>query len=145
MHLKFLHFAEYAAVTQENKLIVAGLVDNFNLSRAAGAPPGSVLGPLPPVYLVAVVECSIGEGTVHTAKLKIVDDDAKDVAELDLGQWNFFVNQYGRPMRFQAVIHLNGIVLPRPGDYPFKLLVDGQEVGETPLYVTDVTDGRPPA
>jgi hypothetical protein len=42
-------------------------------------------------------------------------------------------------MRAQVVIQLQGLKVPGPGDYEITIVVDGQEVAATPLYVTDET------
>jgi hypothetical protein len=146
MLLKLLAFAEYAAVTQENKLIVAGIVDQVEVRRRPGAPAqpdGAIVAlPLPPLYLVAILEASISEGTVHQAALRLLDQDHQPLADpVQLGQWTFIVNPFGRPMRFQAVVHLGGVAVP-PGtsDYEFQLLIDGEPIGEPAmLYVQDHT------
>lgn len=146
MKLKLLQFAEYAAVTQGSKLIIAGTVDQVEARRAPLVPGAAVEPlqriPLPPLYLVAIIEASIAEGTAHQAALRILDQDERPVADpIELGQWAFVVNPHGRPMRFQAIVHLaNVAVPPGTGDYQFWLEIDGKPIGEPAmLYVIDHT------
>ena len=139
MELKLLLFAEYASITQDNKLDIGGIFDSLTITRPPGAPADAAKNiMLHSLVLVAVAECSIAEGTVHAASLRILNEDGKEVLQsFDVGEWKFFINPYGRPMRFQSVMRLAGLPLPGPGDYVFSLSLDGKPLGETTLYVVD--------
>jgi hypothetical protein len=137
MKLDLFTFAEYAANTQDNKLVVAGTFNQLTVQRAPGsdlANPG--VFPLPMVYLAAVLTASIGDGLTHSAELRVVNDDGQQVLPtIELGTLTFIMNQHGRPMRFHAVIGIPGLPLPGPGEYSFELWVRGERLGETALYV----------
>jgi hypothetical protein len=139
--LKTFLLSEYAQVTRDGKLVVAGIFDNFDVLRKPDAPadaPNRIV--LPPFHLVAIVTCSIADGTEHKAFVRFVNDDGKQVSDdIDLGTWRFVLNSHGRPMKVQSVIAMRGAPVPSPGDYEFELHVDGTRLGVTSLYVTDVT------
>jgi hypothetical protein len=141
VELKLLQIAEYAALTAENKLILAGTFDSFDITRPVGTDERAIAGLLlPPFYLVAVLECSLAEGTRHRALLRVLDDDGKAVVEgFDLGEVQFIVNKHGRPMRYIAILAMRGFAVPRPGEFAIELHVNGNRLGTVMLYVTDIT------
>lgn len=141
MKLDLLVFAEYAAVTQENKLVIAGTFNTIGISRVAESQEGR--NPtliLPRVYLVAAISASLSEGLRHTAEIRVIDSDHKPVWEpISLGEWNFAINPNGRPMRFQAVIAIPGVPLPGAGEFTFELRISNTPVGSVELYVDEVS------
>jgi hypothetical protein len=137
--LSLFTFAEYAANTQDNKLVIAGTFNSLKIKRSRPANPNQPgIYPLPMVYLAAVVHASLSEGLTHTAELKVVNDDGATVLATTLGPMNFVMNSHGRPLQFQAVISVPGLPLPGPGEYSFEYWVDGQRLGETALYIDEV-------
>lgn len=131
-------FAAYAAISEDRRLTIAGTLDTIHVTRPHDAPDGDLVVPIPPLYLISIAECGISEGTTHEASLRVLDDDGKQVADpASLGTWNFLINPYGRPMRFQQVLQLGGLVVPRAGDYAFELSVDGKVLGTAMLYVQE--------
>ena len=126
MRIPIITFAEFAAVDTAGKLIIAGTVDGISFRRQAGVRPnaeGPV--PIPALYLVAVLEGSIGDGLRHRLGLAVLNEDKQEVVKrVNHGEFHFQVNRYGRPMRAQIVMNIQGLVVPRPGDYEFVLLVD---------------------
>jgi len=144
MELRAFLIAEYAAnVAPENKLVIAGTYNTVQLTRKPGiskedAAKSPVI--IPPFYLAAILECGIAEGLVHRAVLRLLDEDGRQLASpMDLGELKFVLNPHGHPMLFHQVLRVNGLPVPGPGDYSFELVVDGKRVGETSLYVTDIT------
>lgn len=140
MILKMLEIAEYAAFTDDKKLIVSGIFTGITASRVENAPPEApnIIG-LPACYLVWIVEASLSEGLQHRVGLIIRGSDGEEVLrQPELGPMNFNLDKKGRPLRFNGRMVLKGIPLPGEGDYVFSLLVNGKELGETTLYV-DVT------
>jgi len=141
MRVPLLTLAEYAGVDSTGKLFIAGVAEGVSLQRKQGV-PADIVGPvqIPPLFLVAIVEASIVDGTTHSVGIQVVNEDRKDVAPANqLGVFHFQINKHGRPMRAQVVAKLQGLTVPGPGDYELLLLVDEKEVATTPLYVTDDT------
>lgn len=142
MRLTVFLIAEYAAVSQDGKLTVAGSIDEIIITAIPNlTPPQLNLSgpvPIPPAYLVAQTEFSLHEGLQHTSRLLLRDDDGNEaIPAVSLPQIQLVMNQHGRPMRHNAIMRLAGLVVPRPGDYVFQYEVDERVVGETALYVTD--------
>lgn len=139
MKLSLFVFAEFAANTQENKLVVAGIFNQLAITRVKQLEAGQAdVFPMPAVYMAAIVHGSIGDGLAHQAKLRVLNDDGVAVFEaIELGEMNFVVNQQGRPMQFQAVISIANLPLPGTGEYSFEFHLDGACLGEIPLYVDE--------
>ena len=143
MEIKTFLIAEYAAnVPPDNKLVIAGTFNTVQVKRVGVAPSGvRVPVPVPSCYLVAILECSIAEGTVHQGVMRVVDGNGLAVADpARLGELRFIANREGIPMRYQLVLRINGMAVPEPGDFSFELIVDGKRIGDTVLYVRDITD-----
>ena len=143
MRLELFVFAEYAAMTGDLKLMIAGTFNSIKLQPVS--PDTTADAPvirLPHCFLVAVVTASLSEGLTHQAELRVVNEDSDPVFDpIAVGEWNFLLNPNGRPMRFQAVMGLTGLELPGPGDYSVQLWVSGTNVGDTPLYVDPAPTG----
>ncbi len=144
MHLRFLEFAEYAAFTEDKKLVVSGIFNSINAVVHPDAPPEARERlQIPTCSLVWILEASLGEGLTHHAELRVRDADSNVVSETTLGPMQFILNSQGRPMRFQGRVVVGGLALPGDGEYAFEMLIDGSKVGEALLYV-DVRVGPPP-
>lgn len=141
MRLRILEFAEYAAFTDDKKLIMSGIFNRVGIQRVKNPPPGARIAVPLTGFLVWVLEASISEGLKHTVAIRVVNEDGKKILDTPLGSMDFHLDKQGRPMRFQGRLGIAGMPLPGPGDYEFELYVDGSKVGETSLYVDDVTAG----
>lgn len=140
MELRFLEFARYASQTQENLIDIGGIVNRVMVKRPDGVGADALtMVPVPPLFLVCILEASIGDGLSHPAALRVVDDNGETRVELDLGTWDLSLNSDGRPMRLQALLNVGGVQLPGPGEYSFELRLSGLRVGAAMLYVDDTT------
>lgn len=136
MELRFFLIAEYAVVGQDGRVSICGMIDSLTATLPAEAPAAGEVN-LPKMMLVAGVECSIAEGTVHRSELRIVNGDGQALVDepISLGEWRFNVNPHGVPMRYNQVIQLNTVPMPTLGDCVFQLWVDGQHLGDATLHV----------
>ena len=139
MKLGFLLFAEFAANTDDMKMVIAGTFNNIVVKRAKPNIPGTVsVLQLPRVFLAAKVEASISDGLRHQAELRVLNEDGKSVIQpMPLGEWVFIMSGEGRPMHFQAVIGVDKMPLPGTGEYTFELWVSGKRLGDCALYVDE--------
>ena len=91
MRIPIVTFAEYAAVDTAGKLVIAGTVDGISFRRPPGArpqPEGPV--PIPALYLVAVLEGSIGDGLRHRLGLAVLNEDKQEVVKrVNHGEFHF--------------------------------------------------------
>lgn len=140
MEIRLVEIAEYAAFTDDKRIIVSGIFTGITAQRNPNPPPGAAdLLPMPQSYLVWIVEASLAEGLKHRVGLVVRNEDGELVLEQrDLGAMEFTLDKGGRPLRFQGRMALTGIPLPGEGIYEFHLVVDGNPLGFTTLYV-DVT------
>lgn len=120
--------AEYAAITADGRVTIAGTFDTVDVQRLPGAPDDALAQiPFPPAYVVAITEASIADGLSHQMRLRVVDGNGQPVMTDDIPiAVNYSLNQFGRPMRNNALINVRGLVLPGPDDYVFELYVDDQ-------------------
>lgn len=140
MKLNLIALAHFASLTQDNKLMVAGTFNTVDYSVPPGQPTVAVHIPVPAMMLAVVAECGLSEGTVHQAALRVVNEDNEPIVDqISLGTWTFLVNKHGNPMTFHQVVDLTSMPVPGAGDYFFEVWVDGQKIGDTALYVHDVT------
>ena len=136
MDITLFTLAQYAALADGNKLVIAGTVNQIEVSRHPGAPhPDTTTIVLPPLALAMIARCSIAEGTVHKPSLRVVNEDEEPIAEDVPMTWNFIVNKHGRPMMMNQVVNLQGLAVPRPGDYRFQVVVNDKVIGEADFYV----------
>jgi hypothetical protein len=141
MQLRILVFAEFAAVTSDGKLVIAGVIDGAEIRSFPGAPPRNPTDPfpLPRMALVAKLVASIAEGLTHSIAMRVRHEDGAELGPFSFGDFSFKVNPVGRPMEHQLIVTIPGMTVPVAGDYEFELLVDGEPLGSTPFYVTDLT------
>ena len=141
MELKLFVTAEYAATTRDNRLVIAGIFDWFPVTRPRGmsqAAAGTLV--LPAFYLALRVHASLIDGTVHEAAIRVVDGSGQIVMPLaPVAQLHFGIRPQARPTVAEGVVRVPTFMVPGPGEYSFELWINGQRLGETTLYVVDVT------
>ena len=137
--------AEYASIMADNRLIIAGTLDNLNVAVPRDAPPDALDWiTVPLAYLVAVTEASIADGLTHHLRLRVLNGNGEPITEPIVFVVSYSLNPYGRPLRHNTVIRLAATVFPGPDDYVFELSVEGQPgvLGDCTLSVTAVpSDG----
>jgi uncharacterized protein DUF6941 len=135
--------AEYATLSQDNKLVIAGTFDSLDAQRNPGAPPDALNRiPFPRATIVAVTEASIADGLSHQMRLRIINGNGQPiVADLQIPM-SYALNQFGRPLRNNLLVNIQNLPLPGPDDYVFELYVDDNPVpiGELGFYVNERVD-----
>lgn len=134
--------AEYASLSADNRLVIAGTFDNLDVQRNPSAPPGPLAQiPFPRATLVAVTEASIADGLTHEMRLRVIDGNGQQVLDDITFAINYQLNPFGRPLRNNLLVNIMGMVLPGIDDYTFALHVDGQAtpLGELTFSVTERT------
>lgn len=145
MELRALLFCQYATFGQDQQLVVAGVADGVTVRARDGIDLNKVPSiPLPRIYLVAILEASIGDGLHHLLGIRVLGEDGGTVFDnAKLIPFNFEMNPHGRPMKHNAIISLSGMRVPRLGDYEFKVLVNGNEIGWPATFYVD-EEKKPP-
>jgi hypothetical protein len=131
MEFHFGHLADYAGPGQHNKLTIVGIFD-----VAYDHDPSVRPIPLPQAFLVAAIDASVAHGSVHSVEIRFTDIDNEPVGPtIELVDVPFQARGPGRPLRAQLIAQLQGLSVPDVGDYEFQIWVDGERVGDIPLYV----------
>ncbi len=130
MELAFLHIADYASVTKDDKLNVMGIFSAIN------AP--SFPAPHPEMHVVAQLAADPAEyGRQFQVTIKLLDEDASH----ELVNFNVpatVPNGHGLQVTMNFTLRLVNVVFPAPGTYEFVVLVDGDQKGSASLYVNAI-------
>lgn len=118
--------AEYAAISTDGKLTIAGTFDSLSLTRNPEAPAdAAALVHFPHAYIAIVTEASLADGLTHEFRLRVLDGNGERVMDELPMQVNYALNAFGRPLRNNLIVSLNGLILPGPDDYVFEVTVQG--------------------
>ena len=92
MKVALIAVAEYATLSVDNKLTVAGIFNNINYERQPGVSPGEVKSvPLPIGYFVCTTEFSLSEGLQHAAELRVVNGNGEFTPAHDINSTAVFI------------------------------------------------------
>lgn len=120
--------ADYGSADGRGKITVVGVFDTVYV-----VPPAK-----PPVpqdmTIVLVVSASIMEGTDHKGTLELVDADGKVLGRIEV-PLIFAARGPGYPTRAQVVLNMKQVVLPKLGDFAWRVLVKNKLIGRIPFYV----------
>lgn len=131
MELKFAMLADWFNETKEGK---ANIIGEFNLINARSAPVTHG-----PFSIIARFEAKISEGTEHTFRVGLYDEDGQEVLPQTTDMPLPFQNTGpGRPLRGQVIVRVDGVVLPKFGDYEFHLLIDGRHMASVPFSLVEL-------
>jgi hypothetical protein len=135
MNLKLAVLADHVNETKEGKLNLLGVFDVLFAKKLPAKHPK--------LFLVAVFEASVSEGSEHKAKVGVYDSDGQEVLpltpELPL---KFQPTGRGKPFQARLVVELEGLRFPHFGDYEFHLLIDGRIEGQVGLEVRQIKGGK---
>src|SRR4051812_13814673 len=96
MKLNAFLLTEFAAITTEGKVVIAGTFDTMSATPKPGVtPPRGAIIPLMPCYLVAITECSVSDGLVHPMRFRVVDGSGKQVGEMTPFNIQYEMNRQG--------------------------------------------------
>jgi hypothetical protein len=91
----------------------------------------------PALTMVARLEAHPGQGLDHTAQLKVVNEDGKEIVVSPLIPIKFVSASAGIPARADLLFGMAGLVIPARGDYAVMLFVDAVLRGQVTLYVRE--------
>lgn len=127
MNVELALLADYAAVTNEGKLVAAGIFDIL-------APP-RLPWHHPTMFIALRIHFHPGEEGSHKIKLRLVNPDGAEIVSLDADA----VVGEGDPLEgsnIQLVLSLNNITFEVVGRHAFDLFLDGRYEHTVPLRVT---------
>jgi uncharacterized protein DUF6941 len=134
MVLKFAHLADYAAADVSGKLTIVG---QFGIvyDQLKARPIQ-----FPPFYIVAAFQAHVTEGTEHQVRIHFVNSDGQPVMAPFEGPLKFAPSGKGKPLQAHLIVGFGlGFSVPDLGDYEFRFVVDGRDVGELSVAVVEPT------
>ena len=133
MKLRFAHLADYAATDSGGKLTLVGAFDViWDVLKARPIQ-------FPACYLVVSLEASIAEGAEHELHIRLVDDDEQQHGNGIVGRFRLRAQGPGHPARAHLIFGFPAgvIQVPAPGDYYFRVDVDGSPVDQLLISVLE--------
>ena len=129
--LKYGILCDYAAIGARGKAIAMHIFEHFR------RPSANQDDPLPAFAVLAKLECSIVDGDKHTFTIKVIDEDAREHATLELPPHPFAAQGPGMPMMGQMIINISGVRLPF-GAYEIVICEGSTKVGRIGFRVLPV-------
>lgn len=128
MEVPLAVLADAANVSREGKLNIFGI---FNRLWAVNFPAQH-----PQMQLVMVLEADVVEAEQKkNVKVQLRDADGNKIIAIE-GEFILPKAQAGRPIRINHILALPGTPIPKPGDYEFTILVNGETKAHVPFSVS---------
>jgi hypothetical protein len=136
MKIPLAVLADYANVTAEGKLNIMGIFNTiFVTSDFPALHPQLQL-----VFQFLVSPAERGE----TKKIDIKLLDADGSVLLGIAAETRLPQDMPANQEIPQIIGLNGLVFPKPGDYAFSILVNGEEKTTVAFHVLPIPSAKPP-
>lgn len=132
MNVELALLADYAAVTQEGKLVAAGIFDRLTVPELPWQHPT--------MFIALRVHFHPGEDGGHKLKLRLVDPDGNEIVALDADM----TVDVGDPVEgsgMQLVLSMNGIPFKALGRHAFDVFLDGRYEHTVALTVLQFQPG----
>lgn len=134
MQVDLAVLADYAAVTQEGKLVIAGIFDRVVASRMPWQHPS--------MSLVFRMSVEPGEVREHALHLQCVDPDGAEVIPALEQRVVAGVDDVLAGGTANFIFGVGGIVFSRPGRHHFEIFIDGEHVRSVPFEVVPAAPDR---
>ena len=121
--------ADHASFDEQKKLNIMGVFNQINAHRFPTRHP----------TMVIVTRLSASPAEADTARkmtIKILDDDGKNELLNFTRDVEVTPPPPGRRANVDGILRVHDIVFQQPGTYQISVLIDGDEKGSVPLYVT---------
>jgi hypothetical protein len=125
MKVEILTVCDYAT-NYGNKLCIIGAAETFHSTA-----PQSFLTNC---FLVYRLRFEVGEEGDHNLKIVISDEDGKEVKQFTKSNIKAVLRPDGGFIPNLAMIPLNGILLPKYGEFSISLFGDNQLLASIPIY-----------
>jgi hypothetical protein len=130
MNVNLAVLADYANVSEDGKLNIMGVFQEVN--------PVGFPAVVPQMYLIVSFEAGAAEfGTEKHIRVALLETDGSEVMSME---GPMVVQPPARPgsrAYVNQILVLQGLALPRSGDYAFHILVNGDEKRAVPLRVNE--------
>jgi Family of unknown function (DUF6941) len=127
MEIDFAVVADYAAVTSDGKLVVAGIFDRIT------APDMPAVHPT--MSLAFRVTMDPGSPSLHRVEVHLVGPDGSDVLPPFHGEMRAFSADASSPRGAQFVLSLPGVRFQMWGLYTVHVSIDGQHLRTVPFRI----------
>ena len=127
MEIDFAVVADYAAVTSDGKLVVAGIFDRIT----AGEMPAVH----PTMSLAFRATMDPGSPSFHRIEVHLVGPDGTDVLPAFHGEMRAFAADAASPRGAQFVLSLPGVRFQMWGLYTVNVSIDGQHLRTVPFRI----------
>lgn len=129
MELTMLLVADYANVDQDGKVNVMGIFNQINAKTFPTIHPE--------MRVVFTLLASPAEAGEKRVTLRLIAEDGEPIFDWERTT-NVPAQPGGKPTVVNQILRVTGIVFPRAGEYAFHVLVNGEERGSTPIYLTQL-------
>ncbi len=127
MNVTLAVLADYANVTQEGKLNIMGIFDSIHAQKFPALHPE--------MKLVTQFEAGIAEvRKVHQLEIVLMGADGARLFSVS-GQLQVGEIQSGTLYKTNNILNIRGLKFEQPGEFEFKILVNGEERKSVPLKV----------
>lgn len=137
MRIDLAVMADYASVTQDGKLVIAGVFTRIVALRMPWQHPM--------MSLVFRVDVHAGEPRDHEVRVTCIDPDGKEI--LPPIQQHITVGPETEATESSAnlIFAAGGVSFQRSGRYSFEVFVDGEHAREVPFEVVVIPQAEPAA
>ena len=123
--------ADYANVSQDGKLNILGVFQEVNATELPAV--------VAQMYLVIAFEAGAAEfETEKQIRIALLETDGSEVMSMEGPMWVERPGRHGSRAYLNQIVTLQGLTLPRSGDYAFHILVNGEEKRAVLLRVNEV-------
>ncbi|MDH5589111.1 MAG: hypothetical protein OEZ65_13335 [Gemmatimonadota bacterium] len=136
MEVDLALLADAATIDASGKLNILGIFDHITTTSFPARHPKMVL--------VLRFSAGLDEAGQHHVEIALRDPDGNEVVHID-GEMQLGPGRGGAAQGIQVphVLHMDGLVLPVPGQYGFDVTVDGVHCETVPLRVTSLAGSTP--
>ncbi|GAB4277094.1 MAG: hypothetical protein Kow0056_08240 [Coriobacteriia bacterium] len=127
MEVTLAALADYAATTDQGKLVVAGVFDTLNARRLPARHPM--------MALVLRLQAQPHEARSHAVAVRFVGPDGEEVLPELNARLDFPDAGAAERSTAQLVLNMPGVLLKQPGRHGIDVFVDGVQVASVPLWV----------
>ena len=134
MEVRIAVLADYASMSQGNKLNILGIFSNINTENVPAVHSN--------MKLITSFEFESTEAGTKNFTIELVNEDGREIFSLN-GQLHFEGNPDGHSTVVNQILDLNNVIFPEFGDYEFTVSFDGETASRIPVSVTMPSPSSP--
>ena len=128
MNVRIAVLADFASITNDNKLNILGVFTDLFATKVPAVHPQ--------MQLVTVLEFDSTEAGDKDLKLVLVDEDGREVFSIS-GILRVERGSAGRQVITHQIFNFNNLTFPKYGEYEFVILINGDRKGSVSLRVRE--------